>query len=183
MSNVHIKTFKKVLEKFEPEELDPEIFEVLIRNLASWYNAKKQGRIELAEGEFHSRFVFEVFQIAEVLDLFTAKNYRSALGMYFGNRAARKHLGNYKKEAKNTAPMPKVGMLQGVSRDRVSVQTTPMVVIKFSALKENGTLMWPEVTVAERLYYGRPDEKIPDEIFWKAKRQALAAMNSRRIGE
>jgi len=184
LSHIDLETYKKVLEKFEPEELDPEILEVLINNLAEWYADKKRRREVLEEDEFHKRYRYEVLQISALLDLFTSKNYRSALGTYFGYRSARKRLSQFKKSTvANQAPMSKVGLLQGVNRDRVSVQTTPMVVIKFRATKPTGRLDWEEVEVADRLFYGNKKEKIPDEIYWKAHQQALAAMNQRRVND
>ncbi len=182
MTQIHIETYKKVLEKFEPEDFDPEILETLIKNVACWYADKKRRGIELEVDEFHQRYKFEVNQISDILDLFTSKNYRSALGTYFGHRAALRRLGaNENVDPYRIAPMSKLGILQGVDRDRASVQATHTVVIKFRATKPIGHLRFEEVeTIRPYLYFGRKDEKVSKDVWHHSLKQALAAMNQRR---
>lgn len=172
MSNTDIDTFKQVLERFEPEDLVPDTLESAIRSISRWYAINKERGKKVSGTKFHERYGLTLLHFG-IDDLFEAKNYRSALGCYFSHRSV---LARLKKPLveEPVAPINKVGMMMGVSRDQASVFATPNDILKFTAgNKPIGHLSWNDIKAVS-------GEWVSDEAYQKAHQQALAAMNQRR---
>ncbi len=174
MSNTDIATFKRVLEKFEPEDLNAEIFETVIRSISRWYAINKQRGVKVSGEKFHERYGKTLLHYG-IDNLFNSKIYRSALGHYFSQRSVLVRLQKPLVE-EPVAPINKVGMMMGVGRDQASVFATPDDLVKFVAVnKKIGLLGWDNIDKATDIWIKS------DEAYHDAKVQALAAMNSRRV--
>lgn len=112
----------------------------------------------------------KVLDHCDLWDLFLLKPYKTAVAKYFNYRRA------YVKQYGYT-----VGTVDFADKDKVLVAATPNVKILFRARKARGRLAYSDVdTGLTRFSRSRKSNRVPEDLYLKAKRQALAVMNSRR---
>lgn len=116
----------------------------------------------------------EALEHCSLRNLFEYKPYKHALGKYYSKRKAAAALERKEKEEV-------IGEVRNPSDQAVTIRASYEVEIRFKALKESGKLEFLDVDKGEerKVLHGN-SQYVSEDLYLRAKRQALAIMNSRR---
>lgn len=170
MANIDEAIVEEVVEQFRGPVKRP-MLELAIFHINTDYSKQKKAGVDPIDFE---TILEDVIDRCDLRTLFELDPYKHALGTYYAKRRAKeKRAREERKEA--------IGTVKEPSDQAVTIRASGEVEIRFKALKSSGKLSFSDIdTGLERIVlYGHSD-RVHEELYLKAKRQALAIMNSRR---